>query len=113
MQLISLLNNATHKFDQDWPSDLEDIHAELFAAWDIFMLFCHLLIFFKIFFFRKNISGIPSMSNSLDPDQAIMSGLIWVQDVCKSYQQMTLVGKELKVLTDGLMKEGCMDKVKN
>ena len=53
------------------------------------------------------------MSNSLDPDQAIMLGLIWVQDVCKSYQQMTLVGKELKVLTDGLMKEGCMDKVKN
>ena len=24
-----------------------------------------------------------------------MSGLIWVQTVCKGYQQMTLVGKEL------------------
>ena len=24
-----------------------------------------------------------------------MSGLIWVQTVCKSYQQTTLVGKEL------------------
>ena len=27
------------------------------------------------------------------PDK--MSGLIWVQTVCKGYQQMTLVGKEL------------------
>ena len=37
------------------------------------------------------------MSNSLDPDQAdILSGLIWVQTVCKCYQQTTLAGKELK-----------------
>ena len=34
------------------------------------------------------------MSNSLDHDQARhLSGLIWVQIVCKSYQQTTLVGK--------------------
>ena len=26
-----------------------------------------------------------------------MSGLIWVQTVCKDYQQMTLVGKELRI----------------
>ena len=33
---------------------------------------CRLLIFFKLTFFRKNNkkkSGIPSVSNSLDPDQ--------------------------------------------
>ena len=34
------------------------------------MLFCPLLIFFKISFFEKNLSGIASVSNSLDPDQA-------------------------------------------
>ena len=27
-----------------------------------------------------------------------MSGLIWVQTVCKSYQQTTLVGKEFSLL---------------
>ena len=32
--------------------------------------FCSLLIFFKISFFEKNLSGIASVSNSLDPDQA-------------------------------------------
>ena len=37
------------------------------------------------------------MSNSLDPDQAdILSGLIWVQTVCKSYQQTTLKNKACK-----------------
>ena len=40
------------------------------------------------------------MSNSLDTDQARrfveMSGLIWVQTVRKSNQQMTLVGKEFE-----------------
>ena len=42
------------------------------------------------------------VSNSLDLDQArhfvrpdILSGLIWVQTVCKVYQPMTLVGIEL------------------
>ena len=40
-----------------------------------------------------NIIRVP---NSLDPDQAhILLGLIWVETVCKSYQQMTLVGKQL------------------
>ena len=33
-------------------------------------LFCCLLIFFQNHPFRKIISGIPSVSNSLDPDQA-------------------------------------------
>ena len=34
------------------------------------MLFCRLLIFFKINYFQIIPSVIPSMSNSLDPDQA-------------------------------------------
>ena len=39
------------------------------------MLFCHLLIFYKINFFKKIIARIPSsVSNSLDPDQDQMSG---------------------------------------
>ena len=51
---------------------------------------------FKINFLEKNPSGIPSLSNSLDPDQARrFSGLIWVQTVCKGYRQTTHVGKEL------------------
>ena len=33
------------------------------------------------------------VSNSVDPDD-VMSGLIWVQTVCKGYQQTLLVGKE-------------------
>ena len=37
------------------------------------------------------------MSNSLDPDQPdVLSCMIWVQTVCKCYQQTTLAGKELK-----------------
>ena len=36
------------------------------------------------------------MSNRLDPDQA--QPLVWVQTVCKSYQQTTLGDKELKKL---------------
>ena len=34
------------------------------------MLFCPLPIFFKINIFRKILSGISSVSNNLDPDQA-------------------------------------------
>ena len=29
---------------------------------------------------------------------SFLSGLIWIQTVCKRYQQMTLVGNELKGL---------------
>ena len=47
--------------------------------------------------FKKNIiSGIPSECQTLwiqiRPD--ILSGLKWVQTVCKDFQQMTRVGKE-------------------
>ena len=52
--------------------------------------------FYKINFFEKLFQEYHlSVKNSLDPDQADnLSGLVWVQIVCKD-QQMTLVGKEL------------------
>ena len=66
----------------------------LFAYRVILHAFCHLLIFFNITFFKKK-SGIPSVSNSLDPDQAqYLLGLIRIQAVCKGYQQPTLVGNK-------------------
>ena len=58
-------------------------------------LFCRLLIVFKINFFEKDFRTTIRASNSLYPDQArrSLSGLLWVQTVCKEYQQMPLVGK--------------------
>ena len=50
----------------------------------------------KSIFSKNSFKNTIRVSNNLDPDQAdILSGLIWVQIVCKSYQQTTLVGKEL------------------
>ena len=51
---------------------------------------CHLPTFFINIFFQKIISGALIVSNGLDPDQT-MSVLIWVQTVCKGYQQVTEV----------------------
>ena len=46
---------------------------------------------------KSNFQIILKVSNSLDQNQAdILSGLIWVQNVCKGYQQTTPAGKELK-----------------
>ena len=61
------------------------------------MLACRLLIFFfKINFLKsKSFSNSIRVSNSLDPDQDRPVGPVWVQTVCKGYQQRTLVGKEL------------------
>ena len=65
------------------------------ACWVIF--FC-VLIFFKINFFQKIISGtLLECLTVLDPDQAkILLPLIGVQTVCKDQQHMLLAGKELK-----------------
>ena len=52
--------------------------------------------FFQNQLFRKILSRIPSECQivwiQIRPD--ILSGLIWVQTVCKGYQQTTLGGKE-------------------
>ena len=61
-----------------------------------FMTFCCLLFLFKITF-QKILSEIPSECQTvliqISPD--VLLGLIWDQTVCKSYQQMTLVSKEI------------------
>ena len=63
----------------------------------LFMLLCHLLIFFKIDIYEKKNSRVPSECKTiwiqiwLD----VLSVLILVQSVCKSYQQTILGGKEL------------------
>ena len=45
--------------------------------------------FSKLDFSKKNFSNTIRVSNSLNPDQAnILPGLIWVQIVCKDYQQI-------------------------
>ena len=67
----------------------------IFACWVIFQnllssaVFC--VFFFKIMFFEKILSGLPLQCQTvwiqIRPDK--MSGLIWVQTVCKGYQQTT------------------------
>ena len=57
--------------------------------------FCCLLIFFKINFFEKfflEYDHSVTIWFQIRPDT--MSGRIWVQTVCKGYQQVTLVCKE-------------------
>ena len=61
------------------------------------MLFCHLLIFFSKSTFSIFFRGIPFECQTdliqIRPD--VLSGLFWVQSVCKGYEQTTLVGKWL------------------
>ena len=61
------------------------------------MLFCRLLIFFKTNFYEKILSGIPSecQTDWILIRPKILSGLTWVQSVCKCYEQTTLEGNEL------------------
>ena len=69
------------------------------------MLFCSQLIFFKINFFRffsfkincRKIISRKDLPSKCQTDLTqirpnILLGLIWVQTVCKGYQQATLVG---------------------
>ena len=58
--------------------------------------------FFQNQLFRKILSGIPSecQTDLIQIRPNILSGLIWVQSVCKGYQQTTLVGKELNAYVD-------------
>ena len=52
------------------------------------MLFCCLLIFFKSTFLKNSFRNTIRVSDNLVPDQARhLSVLIWVQTVCKGYQQ--------------------------
>ena len=67
------------------------------------MLFCCLLIFFfKISFFEKFFQeyhlSVKRFGSRSGLTEHVLSGLIWFQTVCKSYQQTTLVGKESKLI---------------
>ena len=57
-------------------------------------LFCCLLIFFKINFFEKFFQEYDQNQTVwilIRPD--VLSGRIWVQPVCKGYQQMIKIGQ--------------------
>ena len=70
---------------------------QLFAYWVILHAFLSSADFFsKSTFLKNSFRNLFRVSNSLDPDQARQtSGLLWVQAVCKRYQQTTREGKEL------------------
>ena len=74
----------------------------IFACWVILHVFVVSCFFFQNQLFqKKNLSRIPSVSNSEDPDQAPhIVGPDLSATACKDYQQMAIVtisgsGKEL------------------
>ena len=79
----------------------QHVKRQLFACWvisrDFFLSSVDFFFFLEIFFFfkkkKKNLLGIPSECQTIwikiRPD--VLSGLIWVQSVCKGYQQTTIV----------------------
>ena len=73
------------------------------------MLYCHLLNFFKNNFFWKTLSGKPEECQTIwiqiRPD--ILSGLIWIQTVCKVYQQRNMVGKLLTMFNLLALRQFC------
>ena len=82
-----------------------EIHCEVFTPsnswppWKFFRLFCRLLFFSKINYFEKffqKYHQCHKVWTQIRPN--ILLGLIWVQIVCKGYQQMTLVGKGLSLI---------------
>ena len=86
---------------------LSNINLTLYLLRNFACFFVASLLFFKINFFEKNISGIPSVCQTfwiqIRPD--ILSGVIWMQTVCKGYPQTThkdkgLISANLKSLTD-------------
>ena len=69
----------------------------IYACWVILHAFCGLLLYFKINFFRKILSGIPTIrvSKSWDPDQARhFVGPDLDPNCLQDYQQTTLACKE-------------------
>ena len=69
--------------------------------------FCRLLIFSKNQLFGKILSGIPSEGQTvwIRFRRDILSGLIWFQTVCKSYQQTALVGKQFTPQSNNLLQQ--------
>ena len=63
------------------------------------MLFLLSADFFQNQLYRKILSRIPSecQTNWIQIRPDVLSGLIWVQSVCKGYEPMTLEHKELNL----------------
>ena len=61
------------------------------------MLFLSSADFFQNQLFQKVLSGIPSGCQTvwIQVRPEVLSGMIWVQTVCRGYQQTTLGEKEL------------------
>ena len=66
------------------------------------MLFLHANLFSKLSFSKISFIQCQTVWIQIRPD--ILSGLIWVQTVCKSCHQKTLAGKELIRNLNGLIK---------
>ena len=83
------------------PKELKTTHIEDVIIKTLYLVSLHAFLlstdFFQNQLFLKILSGTRSECQTvwiqIRPD--ILSGLIWVQTVCKSYQQTTLVGKDL------------------
>ena len=78
---------------------------------EIFPTFLSSAIFFQNRLFRKILSEIPSECQKvwirIRPD--FLSGLIWVQTVCKSYQQTALGDKELVRIFVMILRKNCLN----
>ena len=59
----------------------------------LFKNFCRLLIFFKIKFFEKILSALPSECQTIliQIRLDVLSSLIWIQPICKIYKQTALI----------------------
>ena len=55
-------------FEDSLALPFNSLHAGKFCI--SFVLFFFVFVFFRTDFFEKNLSGIPSVSTSLDPNQA-------------------------------------------
>ena len=66
-----------------------------FTLWEIFNAFLSNAIFFKINFFEKFFQKYHPSVKQIGSRSGVLLGLIWVQSVCKGYEQMTLVSNEL------------------
>ena len=74
------------------------IHRFNSDSWEIVHAFLSSADFFSKSTFQKIISGIPSecQTDWIQMGPGILSSLIWIQSVCKGYEQTTLVDKELR-----------------
>ena len=85
------------RVDPDNISDIFSSTVYSLPTGKFFPLFCLLICFFKINFFENVFQdydqNVKQFWIQILPDG--LSGLIWVQIVCKSHQQTTLRDKEL------------------